>query len=369
MLGVAPFAAVAGQLGTAVEAMHGRCEVKLDSGLVMKDVPQVAILVDDRTQSSTSSLDPKAREFYAPYALTGTPTKLQGQAARIKDALTKSAALAATTPSWPGLFWQAVKNEKDIYSLEPEIGNLLQSHGYVGDDTRGPPRSEELKKQLVEIEMLGGPTHGTGGAFARAANISQGESPESMAWHLRLPADLQRAAPELYRNIRSDGAASVRAWVNEQHPTPELKQSPAYQDLFTAATIVDFELADCRSESAIMHKLATSDSLEIHLRTLGAFVYYKGTKDKTGANRMLGIRAPGSGSDIAPKWLLDDANAHSKLEWQRAERGQKMNKAEQGQRGAGTSNYSGKFRGRGKGGGGKGGGRSGSTQAANKTQG
>lgn len=100
-----------------------------------------------------------------------------------------------------------------------------------------------------------------------------------------------------------------------------------------------------------MSKLATSDTLEIHLRKLGAFIYYRRTKDKTGANRMLGLRAPGSQTDIAPKWMLDDANVHSKTEYQRLERGQKLNRLEQGD-GAGK-------RGGGKGGkgGGKGGGR------------
>eukprot|EP00438_Fugacium_kawagutii_P028961 Skav210522 [mRNA] locus=scaffold3045:170575:172536:+ [translate_table: standard] len=352
--GVPPFESLAGQTGVVVASHEGRCEVRLDNGLVLKDVSNLA-LVDEAEAVATPQ--PTSSTTYAPYASRGLPTKLQNQASRLKDALTKAAAISSTTPTWGALFWQAVKNEKDLYSLEPEIGNILQSHGYVGEPTRGPPRTEELKKQLTEIETLGGPAHGTGGTFARVADINEGANPEEMSWHLKLPADLQRAAPELYRNIHADGAHSCRAWVNDQHPTPELKQSPAYQDLFTAATIIDFELADCKSESAIMHRLAISDTLEIHLRKLGSFVYYKRTKDRTGANRMLGVRAPGSGSDIAPKWLLDDANAHSKLEWQRAERGQKMNRAEQGQRGSGGRAYGGgKFRGRG-GGGGKGGGR------------
>lgn len=100
-----------------------------------------------------------------------------------------------------------------------------------------------------------------------------------------------------------------------------------------------------------MHKLATSDSLEIHLRKLGAFIYYRRTKDKTGANRMLGIRAPGTNSDIAPKWMLDDANTFAKTEYQRIERGQKMNRWD----GPGPKTDGGK----GKRGGGKSGGRGG----------
>lgn len=106
--------------------------------------------------------------------------------------------------------------------------------------------------------------------------------------------------------------------MNEQHPTLELKQSPTYQDLFTKATIIDYELADCRSDSSIMHKLATSDMLEIQLRKLGSFVYLRRTTDGAGAQRMLGVRAPGVNADIAPKWMLDDANAFSKVEFQRA---------------------------------------------------
>lgn len=294
---------------------------------------------------------------YAPFSgLGSTSTKLQLQAGRLKDAVTKASALAATTPQWGGLFWQAVKNEKELYSLEPEIGNILQSHGYVGDGTVGPPRAEELRKNLQEVETLGGVTHGTGGTFARVADINLGENPEQMAWHLKLPADLQRAAPELYRNIRVEGVASVRQWVNDQRATLEQKQTPTYQDLFSAATIIDFELADCKSEPAIMHKLGTSDSLEIQLRKLGAFIYYRRTKDKFGANRMLGIRAPGSQTDIAPKWLLDEANLHSKIEWQRTERGQKMTRQEHGSHssahtgeGGPKTRYAGKFRGRGSG--------------------
>ena len=177
--------------------------------------------------------------------------------------------------------------------------------------------------------------------------------PENMSWHLKLPADLQRAAPELYRNIRAEGVSSVRQWVNEQHPTLEQKNSVQYQDLFMAATIIDFEVADCVTEGALMQKLATSDSLEIHLRKLGAFIYYRRTKDKTGANRMLGVRAPGTNADIAPKWMLDDANTHSKTEMQRIERGSKMAKSDYGGGGGGgagkTRKGDGKGRGRGRG--------------------
>ena len=98
------------------------------------------------------------------------------------------------------------------------LSGVLRGHGYVGDQTVGPPRYEELKKQLTELESFSGPPHGAGGAILRnSADQVEVTDPEQMAWHLKLPADLQRAGPELYRNIRAEGVGSVRQWVNEQH--------------------------------------------------------------------------------------------------------------------------------------------------------
>lgn len=126
-----------------------------------------------------------------------------------------------------------------------------------------------------------------------------------------------------------------------------------------AATIIDYEVADCKTESMLMHKLATSDTLEIHLRKLGSFIYFRRTKDRAGAQRMLGVRAPGANADIAPKWMLDDANTFSKIEYQRTERGNKQSRGDQAGSSSSGGNgphtrYAGKFRGRGRGGGGKG---------------
>ena len=97
------------------------------------------------------------------------------------------------------------------------------------------------------------------------ADIAVGESPEQMAWHLKLPPDMQRAGPELYCNTRAE-------WISDQHPSLESRQAPSFQDLVTAASIIDFELGECKSETAIMQKLGTSNTLEIQLRKLGAFI-------------------------------------------------------------------------------------------------
>jgi len=379
--------ALRGQQGRILVARDDGFEVLLDSGIVASRISavslrhaipatsseQVAPPTSSEQQVASSQANEAHSQFYAPFAGTGLPNKAQSQAARLKDALSKAHGLSATVTSWPALFWQSVKNEKDLYGLDDTVRRTLEAHGYLGDISNGPPRVEDLKTALGQIEVAGGPPHGVGGSILRGEGPPGLTSdPEQMAWHLRLPSDLQRAAPELYRNIRSEGSASVRQWVNEQHPTLEQKQGAAYQDLFTAATIIDYEVASCRTEEMLMHRLATSDTLEIQLRKLGAFIYLRRTKDKTGANRMLGIRAPGTNTDIAPKWMVDDANTFSKVEFQRQERGHKAQRYEGSGSGATSSTPSAgggasKFRGRGAGK--KGGGRGGSGPKGSKTQG
>ena len=66
-----------------------------------------------------------------------------------------------------------------------------------------------------------------------------------------------------------------------------------------------------------------SDSIEIVLRALAAFVYHKRTGDSDASRSMLAIRAPGALTDIAPAWLVSDASQYAKSESQRKERGRK----------------------------------------------
>ena len=358
LLGVHPYTSLGGQLGTVTGFSGKGYDIRLDSGLEVSGVQQAAITPDQVAASSAPGV--AVSQNYAPFVANTQTAKTQAQAQRLKEALDKSSALQATTPDWPGLFWQAVKNEVELFGLDDEVKRVLMAHGYHGAGTVGAPRTDDLKKALGELEQRGVPQHGAGGSLLSPlgdVNTTMTD-PENMSWHLKLPPDLQRAAPELYRNIRAEGVASVRQWVNDQHPTMEQRQGASYQDLFTAATIIDYELAGCQNESSLMHRLATSDTLEIQLRKLGSFIYLRRTKDKAGALRMLGIRAPGTMSDIAPKWMLDDANSFSKIEWQRSERGHKQSRSEPG---SGSSNgggkYAGKFRGRGRGGGAKGGGK------------
>ena len=64
---------------------------------------------------------------------------------------------------------------------------------------------------------------------------------------------------------------------------------------------------------------------------------------------MLAVSAPGTHSDVAPSWMLEEATSHSKMEYQRGERVHKTS--------AGRTSESSFPRGGGGGFGGKGGGR------------
>ncbi len=63
--------------------------------------------------------------------------------------------------------------------------------------------------------------------------------------------------------------------------------------------------------------LGASDAMEIKLRHLSATQHLWRTGDRNAFNRMLAVKPPGIGSDIAPTWMLDDAAKHSKTEYQR----------------------------------------------------
>ena len=71
---------------------------------------------------------------------------------------------------------------------------------------------------------------------------------------------------------------------------------------------------------AQLRRLATDDNLEIKLRRLSSYVYETRTGDQVGAASMLAVQPPGAGLDLAPTWLVTDATAHSKAEYQRTER-------------------------------------------------
>ena len=214
--GTGTAAALQGQCGSISGCVGGQYEVDLDSGIKISRVSQdglTVIPVGAQLPSSTPlTLNPLQTAnnnlVYAPFAnqaLQSDPVKLQ--AGRLKDSLEKAYALQSTQPAWGALFWQAVKNEAELFGLQDRVRGVLLGHGYVGDSTVGPPRYEELKKQMTELEIFGAVPHGTPGSLLQSAGDGMASDPERMVWHLRLPPDLQRAGPEIYRNIRSEGVA------------------------------------------------------------------------------------------------------------------------------------------------------------------
>ena len=140
---------------------------------------------------------------------------------------------------------------------------------------------------------------------------------------------------------------------------------------------MDYLLGGCKTQTELLTKLASDDALELHLRRLASYVYEMRTKDKVGAAAMLAVRPPGSSADLAPTWLVSEATAHSKAEYQRDERVSSAWKRDSrpGGRGGGHSGSIGGSseqaaggRGRGGDGGGRGRGRGGKPSGRGKPQ-
>jgi hypothetical protein len=92
-------------------------------------------------------------------------------------------------------------------------------------------------------------------------------------WHSSLPLDLKRAAPEIYRSMRSQGAASAREWVDRQYRGD--RSSHTWIDIWDLATEVDFRLRDfieAKDDQGLFRTLAVDDGLEIKLRRLASFL-------------------------------------------------------------------------------------------------
>ena len=144
---------VHGQTGKVIEVQGDKFVVRLASGLRIGPVDARSLTkLHALPRSSAETLQPQGTtnqsKFYAPFAQGGSESRVQAQAARLKSALEKSGALQATIPACKQLFWQAVKNEEDLYGLEQAVKTALVSHGYFGPGTQSPPRLDELKKQL-----------------------------------------------------------------------------------------------------------------------------------------------------------------------------------------------------------------------------
>ena len=163
-------------------------------------------------------------------------------------------------------------------------------------------------------------------------------------WEDRLPPDIRRAAPEIYRSLRSQGSATVREWLAANFSGS--KQSSTWLDLWNLATEVDFAMSQCGGAEQQLRRLATDDNMEIKMRRLSSYIYETRTGDRVGAASMLALQPPGAGLDLAPTWLVADATAHSKSEFMRSER---VHKTRDSGAGGGRGSPGGKAEGKGSG--------------------
>ncbi|CAK0845232.1 unnamed protein product, partial [Prorocentrum cordatum] len=219
-------------------------------------------------------------------------SKVRQQAKQVKELLT------AFANAW---------GAKTTCGLVPEVKRLLTGFGYVGEQTVTAPRHEELGAALDRLASEAALTAGAGiwqSTPSQGLAAAAGGSEETR-WGSSLPADLQRAAPEIYRGRRRYQGS---------------RTSPVWVDLWTLATSVDLRLRDCGSDLEIMQVLAKDDMMEIGLRRLAAYVYEQRSGDRVGAQHMLGIAPPGGSADVAPTWMVASAMMHTKIEHQRRER-------------------------------------------------
>ena len=251
--------------------------------------------------------------------------------------------------------WWSVKLWSDVMSMctRGEVAQplmpLLAQHGFQSEPASCRP--PELPAFIMALEAArpaslgavggsGGPGASTHPAAAAFAGSSGGAARHGAA----LAADMKRAGPEIYSSLL-EANLSARDWLNQFYTGN--RKTATWTDLWNAATTVDFRVEQCRQfggQPAIDEMLATDDLVELYLRRLAAFVYGTRTSDWSGANYILAVKAPGSEVDVAPTWLVSDATAFSKAEYQREDRVKSLRKL-----GKGKDNSKGSPKGGGKG--------------------
>ena len=236
----------------------------------------------------------------------------------------------ALQPGW-GPFWQVVSAMSDREPFTEEVARVLRAAGFYGPRTVSRP-PEALKMTLEQLVAAQGPSH-LGGLLRPVPIMMDAQaSSQDQRWQSQLRPDLRRAAPEIYMNFRSEGVANTREWIAREFE--HQKGSDLYADFWHLATEVDFMLDRCLSEQEKLALLASEDTLELKLRRLASKVHEMRTGDKDAALHMLAITVPGRKRDVAPGWMIADAQTHSKNFHQQHERVTKRG-------GGGGSSYAG----------------------------
>ena len=137
----------------------------------------------------------------------------------------------------------------------------------------------------------------------------------------------------------------MREWVDFAFSST--KGSELWIELWDRAAPIDYELAKFTNNEDLIAFLASSDTMEMNLRRLASKKYLARTGDRSGAQHMLALQAPGQQSDVAPTWMVAESTTHSKAEHQRAERVRAQRKGDD--RGKGDGKGGGGQKGKGKG--------------------
>ena len=269
----------------------------------------------------------------------------QAQAHQLYEALRVLEGRRAYDGAWAADFWSEVAAISARQALSPDLERVLVAHGYYGPGTAVVPR-DTLRTELRSFAETGGPTHGAG--IAPSERPRQAAAAETR-WEHKLDPSVKRAAPEIYRNMRSQGVSNCREWVDRNFRGD--KTGAAWVDLWNLATEVDFVIGPLTSDEMIFGTLSNSDGLEIKMRRLASKLYEDRTGDTTGAMKMLAVAPPGMQVDLAPSWLVDEVTTHSRNEHQRAERVAASKRGGKGSVGTGDGDGRGRGRGRGRKGG------------------
>ena len=199
---------------------------------------------------------------------------------------------------------------------------LLRTHGIemmtVASGSRVAALREELERlynrSIVETETLGARVSDqmAGARSLKGASTDQ--------YTTRLDAEFKRAGVDIYKAIRLEGVASVRAWLKDNYVGYKGPGATQWTDLWSLACQVDMAIGQCGTDAEIVTLLNSDDRLEVALRHLGAYFYEVRTGDKTGAAHMRAHSTPGTARDIVPAWMINEATTFSKAEFQRSER-------------------------------------------------
>jgi len=238
----------------------------------------------------------------------------------VREALVQAFSQAHSDPFWARRFWTYVGGLEIGGALTAGTTAVLRAFGYIGGTTVTPPKADALEKSLKELEIKATLAQAPG-VEAQCCTPLQGLKVQGVAprWARALPPDFRRAAPEIYRSIRASGKLSVKEWVSDEYKGNR-DTDPSWRLLWSSAVQIDFALASCTSEAALIQALETDDRLEISLRELSAHFFEARSKDSCAAQVIRGVATPGRSNEITPSWLLTEATVRSKQEHQRDDR-------------------------------------------------